>query len=74
MSERPHKLTMWSTGRQLRCAPLAPITTGVKCQKEFACTPDPGLMTTLFGDRKSLENFGLMMGSSGAPTIRASDG
>ena len=21
---------MWSTGRQLRCAPLAPITTGVK--------------------------------------------
>jgi hypothetical protein len=22
-------LTNWSTGRQLRCAPLAPITTGV---------------------------------------------
>jgi len=25
-------LTMWSTGRQLRCAPLPPITTGVMCK------------------------------------------
>src|SRR5690554_4628211 len=29
-------LTMWSTGRQLRCAPLAPITTDVRVQERLA--------------------------------------